>query len=151
MTVIINNEGKKTTRTDVVGIAFTHNHYWAELRFGDGSTQRYEAKDIEAIDYSTDDLRVWHIPQVPMKPFVVPVSSPAEGARIMALLAAYDLFQFENKVKPDFSNAQGLSIMVDGEMEDWYSDDQQDIDEAYGPLQEAFHRAINEATEKHKS
>ncbi|HID1832212.1 TPA: hypothetical protein ACXGMM_000834 [Escherichia coli] len=34
-------------------------------------------------------LRVWHIPQVPMKPFIVEVASVEEGVRLMDALADY--------------------------------------------------------------
>lgn len=53
-------------------------------------------------------LRVWHIPQMPCKSFHVPVSSPGEAIKILGVLADYDLFQFENHIKPDYSSAQGL-------------------------------------------
>jgi hypothetical protein len=74
-------------------------------------------------------LRVWHIPQVPMDAFTVPVSDPKEAIRIMKLLADYDIFQFENNVKPDYSSAQGLEVFEDGEWSDWYSKDGEDIQE----------------------
>lgn len=57
-------------------------------------------------------LQVWWVPQVPMHEFSVNVSSPQEGARILAILAAYDLFQYVNKVKPDYTNAGGLRVWV---------------------------------------
>ena len=60
------------------------------------------------------DLRVWHIPQVPMKPFFVAVSSIDEGKRICEVLADYDLFQYQNKIKPDYASAQGISIYSEG-------------------------------------
>ena len=56
------------------------------------------------------DLRVWHIPQVPMEPFYVAVASIEEGERICEVLADYDLFQYRNKIKPDYANAQGISV-----------------------------------------
>ena len=51
------------------------------------------------------DLRVWWIPQVPMKAFHVPVADLAEAKLVIDTLAKYDLFQLENKIKPDFCNA----------------------------------------------
>lgn len=73
------------------------------------------------------DLRVWWIPQIPMKPFLVPVDSYAVARKITKTLAAYDLFQFENKVKPDYSNAGGVEYF-DGE--DWLSvDDEEEFEE----------------------
>lgn len=52
--------------------------------------------------------RVWWIPQVPMQRFFVPVKSPDEARLILTTLAKYDLFQFQNKIKPDYCNAGGL-------------------------------------------
>ena len=76
-------------------------------------------------------LRVWWIPQVPMKPFHVPVSSVEEGAKIMMVLADYDAFQFENNVKPDYCNVGGLQVFdpedneygPDGSWRDWHDDE----------------------------
>lgn len=55
-------------------------------------------------------LRVWHIPQVPMKAFFVEVGSVEEGVRMMDALASYDIFQYENNIKPDYCNANGLQM-----------------------------------------
>jgi len=75
------------------------------------------------------DLQVWWVPQVPMKSFDVDVGSVAEGVKIMDVLASYDAFQLENRVKPDYCNAGGLRRWCadsDGEgtpgWEDWYDD-----------------------------
>jgi hypothetical protein len=65
------------------------------------------------------DLRVWWIPQIPMKAFKVSVASVEEAAKIMEVLAHYDLFQFENKVKPDYSNMGGLEVFEGGEWLGW--------------------------------
>lgn len=74
------------------------------------------------------DLRVWWIPQVPMKPFIVPVETVGEARKLLDALAKYDAFQFENLVKPDYSNAGGLSVFEDGEWTDWYDEEGNDID-----------------------
>ena len=62
-----------------------------------------------------------------MKSFDVEVKSVAEGVKILDVLADYDLFQFENNIKPDYSNAGGLQMWdedADGEGNpgwvDWY-------------------------------
>jgi hypothetical protein len=54
-------------------------------------------------------LRVWWIPQVPGKPFIVPVASLDEGKRIMEILANYDAFQYANRIKGDYCNMGGMS------------------------------------------
>ena len=75
------------------------------------------------------DLSVWWVPQVPMKAFRVPVSSIEEAVKIMQVLADYDKFQFDNRVKPDYANAGGLNVWTadagDGRADwcDWYDDE----------------------------
>jgi hypothetical protein len=76
------------------------------------------------------DLQVWWIPQVPMKSFDVDVASVAEGAKVLEVLADYDRFQLENRVKGDYSNVGGLRRWCDdcdGEgtpgWEDWYDEE----------------------------
>lgn len=81
------------------------------------------------------DLRVWHIPQVPGKSFIVPVASLQEAGLIIDTLAQYDLFQYENRIKPDYANVSGVSVYEDeddtgcGEWYAWWSDDGEDFDE----------------------
>lgn len=72
------------------------------------------------------DLQVWWMPQVPMKTvFTVPVASVAEGAKLLDVLADYDLFQLAHRIKPDYNNTGGLQRWsedtVDGVpgWEDW--------------------------------
>ena len=61
------------------------------------------------------DLRVWWIPQAPMEPFYVNVATAEEGWRLTEILARYDAFQYENKVRPDYCNAGGVMVFEDGE------------------------------------
>jgi hypothetical protein len=70
-------------------------------------------------------LQVWWIPQIPGKPFEVPVSTVEEGAKILRVLADYDLFQLKHHIKPDFSNAGGLNQWCeeDNDWESWYYED----------------------------
>ena len=75
------------------------------------------------------DLSVWWIPQVPMKSFRVVVRNVQEGAALLHVLGQYDLFQLENNVKPDYSNAGGLEVFEDGEWCGWEDDDGNGIDE----------------------
>lgn len=75
------------------------------------------------------DLRVWWIPQVPMPPFHVPVTSFADAARIIGLLADYDAFQFEQGVKGDYANVGGVEVFAQGptggspDWESWYDEE----------------------------
>ena len=74
---------------------------------------------------TTPKLRVWWIPQVPMKAFTVGVSSVEEGVKIKGILADYDKFQYKHKVKPDYSNVGGLQQWneEDQEWEDWFDEE----------------------------
>ncbi len=65
------------------------------------------------------DLRVWHIPQVPCPPFLVSVPDVAQAKLVLRALADYDRFQFENRVKPDYCNAQGLEVFECAEWCEW--------------------------------
>ena len=81
-------------------------------------------------------LRVWWIPQVGVsETFYVPVESPEEGKKVMDMLAAYDLFQFQERIKSAFANTGGLQMFDEDENEwiDWYleTDDEfyEDVDD----------------------
>lgn len=80
-------------------------------------------------------IRVWHIPQVPGKPFYIPVENEKEAKKFLDILAAYDMFQFNNNIKPDFCNASGVEVFDEETNEwcDWYIETQddyfEDIDE----------------------
>ena len=72
-------------------------------------------------------LRVWWNPQVgSCDTFYIPVQSVEEGKRVMDLLAAYDMFQLQNNIKPDICNTGGLEMLVDGEWEDWVLETEDD-------------------------
>lgn len=92
------------------------------------------------------DLRVWWIPQIPGEPFYAPVSSPAEGKRLLDVLALYDQFQLEHNIKPDYSNAGGLECFnQDGlgtafpqEWAEWYDDETgESIDDVSEPPEQS--------------
>ncbi len=80
------------------------------------------------------ELRVWWIPQVPMDPFYWNVTSLLEAKNMIDMLGAYDQFQYENKVKPDYSNMGGLQEKVadegdENDWEDYESEDGRSIDD----------------------
>jgi len=73
------------------------------------------------------DLRVWWIPQIPGKAFLVDVQNTYEAKLMLGTLARYDTFQLVERVRPDFSNIGGLEVFgVDG-WEDWADEDGEDI------------------------
>jgi hypothetical protein len=60
-----------------------------------------------------------------MKAFEVEVETLPEAVRLLNTLAKYDIFQFENKVKPDYCNAGGVVMFEkeSGEWVDWYDEE----------------------------
>lgn len=84
-------------------------------------------------------MKVWWIPQVPGKAFEVEVQSLVEAKRLLIVLADYDIFQFENHIKPDYCNAGGLMVFEDGEWTDFYDAENRNIDEI--PLEDCANAA----------
>lgn len=74
--------------------------------------------------------RVWWVPQVgmPGPRFICDVSSLKEAVLLCQTLAQYDMYQFENHIKPDFCNMGGVEMWDETEDEwvDWYVDDEDD-------------------------
>jgi hypothetical protein len=76
-----------------------------------------------------DQLKVWWIPQIPGASFEVRVASVDEAKKILTVLADYDIFQYENRIKGDYCNAGGLVTLEDGEWTDWENDEGDSIDD----------------------
>ena len=68
-------------------------------------------------------IKVWHIPQIPGPAFELIVDTYAEAKLLHEALAQYDNFQFENDIKPDYSNAAGIQVHSHGEWVDWEPSD----------------------------
>jgi hypothetical protein len=77
---------------------------------------------------STGDLRVWYVPQVPMKAFYVNVPDVETGKRVLAAIIEFSLFEFENNVKPDYSDAGGIVRWEDDgeDGHDWFDVEYED-------------------------
>lgn len=69
-------------------------------------------------------LRVWWIPQAGATEdsFYVPVETVEEGKKVMDMLAAYDAYQRQNRIKPDYCNCGGVQRWDEDsqDWEDWY-------------------------------
>ncbi len=90
-------------------------------------------------------MRVWHIPQVPMKAFRVEVKTLEEAKLLVLALCEYDLFQFNNKIKPDYCNACGLEVFEDGEWLDYEDDEGRTVEELIS-MDEALRKRVVDAT-----
>lgn len=64
------------------------------------------------------DLRVWYIPQIPGKPFEVDAPDMATAKLLLDTLTEFSLFEYRQRVKPDYADAGGIAVYVDGEWED---------------------------------
>ncbi|TPG68672.1 hypothetical protein EEL31_09135 [Brevibacillus laterosporus] len=75
-------------------------------------------------------LRVSHFPQIPCKPFVVEVDNLEQARLVHNTLADYDLFQYDNNIKPDYANATVVE-QWDEEEQEWstWSDEETGIDD----------------------
>lgn len=89
-------------------------------------------------------LRIWHIPQVPCPAFRVEIplaedtKMVEEAIRLLQVLSSYDLFQYENKIKPDYANAQGLEFLdSDGTWCEWHDEEDRDISDVLRELRYA--------------
>lgn len=78
----------------------------------------------------TKKLRVAHFPQIPCKAFIVEVKNLEEARLVYDVLANYDLFQYENKIKGDYANATVVEEWS-AEENEWHSwmDDETGIDD----------------------
>lgn len=86
-------------------------------------------------------LRVSHFPQVPCKPFVTEVKDLNQAKLLCDTLANYDLFQFNNRIKPDYANATVVEMWDEEEQEwvSWFDEETgiDDIDEYFEQLNES--------------
>lgn len=97
------------------------------------------------MSYEDSGVKVWWIPQIPMKSFEVPVPDIQTGAWLCDVLANYDLFQYNERVKPDYSNAGGVEFIdTDGEWTDVDYEDPDDVEYAQSVL---ISRNINDRKE----
>ncbi len=79
-------------------------------------------------------LKIWWIPQIPMKAFeILDVPDIATAKILLSTLGDYDLFQYEYGIKGDYSNAGGLlmwddSLDTDNKGEKWTEWESPDFD-----------------------
>jgi len=79
---------------------------------------------------SMKKLRVLHFPQIQCDPFIIDVESLLEARLICNTLANYDLFQYEQNIKPDYANMTVVEE-YDEEEKEWTSwmDEETGIDD----------------------
>lgn len=69
-------------------------------------------------EFIVGDLRVCHMPQVPGPVFFTPVLTVQDALWLMEILARYDIFQYEHRIKPDYANTSWVEIMTEDGWED---------------------------------
>lgn len=65
-------------------------------------------------------FKAWYIPQIPMTAFEVEKPTASEAQAALDLITDFSIFEFENKVKPDYSDVGGV--------QEWDETDQEWID-----------------------
>ena len=99
-------------------------------------------------------MRVWWIPQAgeTNEPFYIPVHNVEEARKILDILGAYDAYQLQNNIKPDYCNVGGLEVYNEEteDWEDWYIETENDyfddVDEYIDSLDNA--KEFQEFTEE---
>ena len=86
-----------------------------------GSAEKQQHKMREQLRYAAMRFRVWHSPQLGAQTVYVQCNSLATAISLMDVLADYDIFQYENRIKPDYANANGVQYYdhEDGEWSDF--------------------------------
>lgn len=81
-------------------------------------------------------MRVWWMPQVGVDAtFYIPIKSIEEAKKFIDILSAYDCFQYNHHIKPDYCNTGGVQVWDEKAQEwiDWHYEDKDsffvDIDE----------------------
>ena len=93
-------------------------------------TKKSKAKPVEPTPKpKLGALRVWWIPQVPGEPFYQPVEYISEAKLLVTALGRYAAFQFEQRLKLDYSNSGGLECWDGSEWLEWEDDEGRTIDE----------------------
>lgn len=89
-------------------------------------------------------MRVWWMPQVGTDAtFYIPITTIEEAKKIMDMLAAYDCFQWNHNIKPDYCNTGGVQVWDEDshEWNDWFYEDKDsyydDVDEYCGEKSES--------------
>lgn len=77
------------------------------------------------------DLKVFYAPQVPMKAFEVKAIDLPDAVRVLSIITNFSIFEYENKIKPDYSDYGGVvRYEADGEGGfEWCDVDQDELDE----------------------
>lgn len=66
----------------------------------------------------TTAFRVWHVANIPGKPFHVEVESLSKAKLVLDTLGFYDLHLEATGVRGDYSNVGGIQVWEDGEWVD---------------------------------
>ena len=81
-------------------------------------------------------MRVWWMPQVGVDAtFYISIKSIEEAKKFIDILSAYDCFQYNHHIKPDYCNTGGVQVWDEKAQEwiDWYYEDEvyffEDVDE----------------------
>lgn len=85
-------------------------------------------------------LRVWWVSQIGTDAMYIPVESVKEGKKVIDLLSYFDCFQYNQHIRPDYSNTGGLEMYEEGtgEWVDWMYETEDDYCEDIDEYCETF-------------
>ena len=59
-------------------------------------------------DFTPTKFKIWYVHQIPGKAYTQEVSSPEDGQMILDAIYQVALYQYENRMIPDYANAGGI-------------------------------------------
>lgn len=65
-----------------------------------------------------DRFKVWYIPQIPMTAFEREYDDFDTAKAVLNAVINFSIFEFENRVKPDYADMAGMERWEDGDWEE---------------------------------
>lgn len=74
----------------------------------------------------SERFKVWYIPQIPMPAFEREYDNFETAKAVINALIGLSIFEFENRVKPDYADMAGITRREDGDWSDVDEDEWED-------------------------
>lgn len=75
-------------------------------------------------------FKIWYIPQVPMPAFEREYGDFETAKEVLNAIINFSIFEFDNNVKPDYSDVAGISFWEEAE-QDWEDVEEELWEEPY--------------------
>ena len=77
-------------------------------------------------------FRIWYIPQVPWRPFQEYADTKEEWIKLLQTVIKFSIFEFSERIKPDYSDASGMEYFYTDEQSIEYADEENMVEEIDG-------------------